>query len=664
MADIYFQCACKKSLAVDEQGVGRTIECPDCRQPVTVPAPAFRAVCGNCGNAFLAPGEMADREIQCANCAHFFQVAPQAAEVETPAADTPPAVPAAVPAAAAPRRIRQASPSNVFGWVTFIAMAAAFAVLLALYLNRLREVHAASRALEEVMARESAAADYQAAIAAINAACSNYPQARNRDAAQELMQRMEQSIQVAGALDVVDAVAATNLGQALENLIQAVHHNPRAFNRTQAESRLSQMRMAYAEKLMSDRTASMEAMALANTMRSVRQMGDLPLAIKMLENAIEDYPAATNRTEASRLLAQMQIRFNQTEALFKDMAAAEAESRFDLRRAMDLLGAALSRNPEAVNRAEAESMLARWKQKNIEAAIAMQKQQNDSMALVQAVAEARKAGDLKASVRILEEALQAHPDATNRMEVTAIIARIARGEQDPGARAGFGAGLALSPSWHYGVTASARSADDMQALLGSLGEPKVDAHPYPSLIIYKKVTYLMPLENAVQSLFLEKRSAAKRSVTTPGFPENSFFYYSYSGIFEETFSRLLLVVDCHNQVVAVQLVEENPPKDAAHWDWWGNETREYSLFDMIQNRSKSSSNTKVFWKNMTFTMQPQLAYDKDPAAEAGQKTHVLEGKLSILDSKDNLTKDRARVYLPQPVVNLILFKLSGAKYVP
>lgn len=660
MTDIYFKCACKKSLAVDEKGVGRTIECPDCHKPVTVPPPAFRAVCPNCGNEILAPAELEGDEIQCANCAHYFRVTRPPAEAE----DAPRQAAAPAPEAAAPRRVRRSAPSNIFGWVTFLAMAMAFAALLVFYLNHLREVNASSRALGEIMAQATADGDYPPAIAALGAAWSNYPQARNRDEAVKLIQRLEQSIQVSNALAAVDAVAATNLGRALENLIQAVHNNPLAFNRPLAESRLSQMRMGYAEKLMSDRTASMEAMALADTMRSVRQMGDLPLAIKMLENAIEDYPAATNRTDASRLLAQMQLGFNQTEALAKAMAEAEAESRFNLRRAMDLLAEALSRNDAAVNRTEAESMLARWKKQNIDAAIALQKQHNDSLALVQAVSEARKAGDLKAAVRILEDALQQHPDATNRVEVTAIIARIARGEQDTGARAGFGAGLALSPSWHYGVTASARTADDMQALLGSLGEPNVDARPYPSLAIYKKVAYLMPLEDAVQSLFLEKRSATKRSVTTPGFPENSFFYYTYSGIFEESFSQLLLVVDCHNQVVAVQLVEENPPKDAARWDWWGNESREYGLYDMIQNRSKSSSNTRAYWKNMTFTMQPQLAFDRDPAAEAGQKTHVLEGKLSALDSRDNATRARTRVYLPQPVVNLILFKLSGAKYVP
>ncbi len=118
-------------------------------------------------------------------------------------------------------------------------------------------------------------------------------------------------------------------------------------------------------------------------------------------------------------------------------------------------------------------------------------------------------------------------------------------------------------------------------------------------------------------------------------------------------------MDTCNQVVAVQLVEENPPKDTGQQEWFGSGAREYSLFDMIQNRTKSSSTTKVFWKNMTFLMKPPS--DDDHAAAARQQTHVLEGGLV---DKENRTKERTRLYLPQPMVNLILFKLSGARYAP
>ncbi len=525
MADIYFKCECNKSLAVNEQGVGHTIECPDCHKPITVPKPDFRAACDHCSNEALLPDSMLNQEVQCVKCGRFFQAVPMITSAASRA-------PAPAPPLPVPRRARRAQPpklSNVLRLLTSIVIAAVVAGLIGFYLKHMWEVNTASRNLGEVIEREAASTDYHAAIAALGAAYSNYPQARNRAAARDLMQRMEQSIKVANVLDTLDAVAATNLRQALETLIQTVHYNPQALNRVQAESRLSQMRIDYAEKLQSERAAAMASMELVNVMHLVRQMGDLPQAIKMLEDALESYPVATNRMDATRLLEQMQNSFNQTEELSKAIATAETESRYDLRRAIDLLSDALRQNSKAINRADAETMLARLKKKNIESVLALRKQHDDSIALVQAVEKARKAGelgDLKASVRILEDALQAHPDATNRMEVTTIIARIARGEKESGARAGFDGALALSPSWHHGAASGAKSADDIRALLGTLGEPKVDPRAYPSLTIYKQVTYLMPLEDAVQALFLDKGGSSKRSISTPGFPENSFFYYS------------------------------------------------------------------------------------------------------------------------------------------
>ncbi len=661
MPDIYFQCGCGKSVAVAETGVGQTFDCPDCGQPLTVPAPDIRADCPHCGTAILAPGSLAGKNIQCANCRKYVQIMPKP-EVEPPAPAPSPAAPAA-PAAASRKVAARSSTFNFLGLVKFVLFSVVFGTLLVIYLNNRQAVNSESRAVAGILDQESAAADYQAAMQSINAALSNYPKARNRVEAKILLQRLEQAVQVSNALTRATAIAVTNLGLALEDLIQAVHHNPLALNRSHAEARLSQMRMTYAEKLMTSRTESMEAMTLAETMRSVQQMNDLPLAIKMLENTMEDCPGATNRTDAARLLAKMQIGFNQTEALSKAMAEAESKSHNDLRQAIDFLQEALNQNAAAVNRAEADALIAGWKRRNIEAAIVLQKQENDSIALAQAVAAAQKAQDLKVAVQIMEDALRQYPDATNRMAVTAIIARIARGERPTGARAGFGAGLALSPRWHYGVSKGARAADDMQALLGSLGEPNVDTREYPSLVIYKKVTYLMPLDDAVKALFLEKSSASKSSVTTPGFPENSLFYYAYPGIYEENFNRLLLVTDGHNQVVAAQLVEADPQKDSARWDWWGRDTREYILYDLIQNRAKSSANAEVRWKNMTFTLNPELVFDRDAKAER-PKTHILEGRLAVMDGKEYQTKERTRIYLPQPIVNLILFKLSGQKYAP
>ncbi|MBI3987642.1 MAG: hypothetical protein HY343_12010 [Lentisphaerae bacterium] len=67
MTEVYFICACGKVLAVDEKGVGITVNCTDCGNPVEVPIPDIRWDCA-CGNKMSCPGEYSGQSFQCANC--------------------------------------------------------------------------------------------------------------------------------------------------------------------------------------------------------------------------------------------------------------------------------------------------------------------------------------------------------------------------------------------------------------------------------------------------------------------------------------------------------------------------------------------------------------------------------------------------------------------
>ncbi len=68
MADIYFQCSCQKSLAVDEAGVGQTIQCPDCGASLVVPSPEIGWTHLPCGSEMAAPKYMAGKIVQCVVC--------------------------------------------------------------------------------------------------------------------------------------------------------------------------------------------------------------------------------------------------------------------------------------------------------------------------------------------------------------------------------------------------------------------------------------------------------------------------------------------------------------------------------------------------------------------------------------------------------------------
>src|ERR1035437_3012760 len=67
MANIYFNCSCGKSLSVDEAGVGRTVNCPDCGKPVTIPEPKIEWEC-SCGSIMLSPIGAVGQAVQCVDC--------------------------------------------------------------------------------------------------------------------------------------------------------------------------------------------------------------------------------------------------------------------------------------------------------------------------------------------------------------------------------------------------------------------------------------------------------------------------------------------------------------------------------------------------------------------------------------------------------------------
>lgn len=78
MADIYFKCACGKSLAVDEKGVGATVLCVDCGQPVKVPEFKIQFTCERCQATLLAAAAISGDRIKCTICGWRMSV-PEAA---------------------------------------------------------------------------------------------------------------------------------------------------------------------------------------------------------------------------------------------------------------------------------------------------------------------------------------------------------------------------------------------------------------------------------------------------------------------------------------------------------------------------------------------------------------------------------------------------------
>lgn len=94
VGDIYFKCRCGKSLAIDEAGLGRMVDCPECGYQFMIPTPVLKWACPGCGASMLAPEEMRGETVQCLSCQTEVR-APDRDAQEEPAAESsvPPEAP-------------------------------------------------------------------------------------------------------------------------------------------------------------------------------------------------------------------------------------------------------------------------------------------------------------------------------------------------------------------------------------------------------------------------------------------------------------------------------------------------------------------------------------------------------------------------------------------
>jgi predicted RNA-binding Zn-ribbon protein involved in translation (DUF1610 family) len=68
MPDIYFKCyACGKHLVVDSEGIGVTINCPDCKASVRIPTIVDSTFC-QCGEKINISRNLYDQPIPCPVC--------------------------------------------------------------------------------------------------------------------------------------------------------------------------------------------------------------------------------------------------------------------------------------------------------------------------------------------------------------------------------------------------------------------------------------------------------------------------------------------------------------------------------------------------------------------------------------------------------------------
>ena len=206
-------------------------------------------------------------------------------------------------------------------------------------------------------------------------------------------------------------------------------------------------------------------------------------------------------------------------------------------------------------------------------------------------------------------------------------------------------GIRLSAGWNVARPGEAPVYNDLFALLHKHGQAKVDLVSNTSLTLYKKIAYLAPVRKVAleQGLHLGPR----RTLVCPGFPSGSFFYYTASGRFSEEFERMVLIADLNDRVVGVQLVDERPSR--VPWLDAHSFTKNWHAYNFVQTKMRKKDTWHI--AHRVFRVNRDVLRIDSELVEGDPK----EGK------DKSKPKERVQLFLPQQIVDLILFRVEGIR---
>lgn len=218
----------------------------------------------------------------------------------------------------------------------------------------------------------------------------------------------------------------------------------------------------------------------------------------------------------------------------------------------------------------------------------------------------------------------------------------------PAATGRPGASLGLATHWSTQNKSGGSAALDFLRMLRDVA--KANANPVLSgnPLLYKDLYFLMPVPDALRSF--GQSPAAGSMINTPGFPTASFKAYSFNSPADE-FSRITLVGDLKNQLVAVQLSDsgQKDPWLMHRFERYEHVIRyspDVKLFNLIEGSAKGSSSWAV---GATMVQGSNGVVRID--------TELLGGGADY----ERKSRERCRLYLPQPVADLCLYLLQSRK---
>lgn len=208
-------------------------------------------------------------------------------------------------------------------------------------------------------------------------------------------------------------------------------------------------------------------------------------------------------------------------------------------------------------------------------------------------------------------------------------------------------GMILANMWDSRMAGGSQTLEDLQGLLGGHAKAQCDLAPQ-NITIYNGVKYLMPLIEALDVLNLNRALKPKALSPCAAFPNNSFYMYSIDGAFEDRFNKMYLVVDGADQVVAVQLVDETPPQQQQ-----SGELR-WHTYNFVQQKEKAKNSLLI---SHEIASQESCVIINTLLIDPGRLSRANQ----LATRSSGIPLERVRLYLPQPVADLILLRISKVK---
>lgn len=233
--------------------------------------------------------------------------------------------------------------------------------------------------------------------------------------------------------------------------------------------------------------------------------------------------------------------------------------------------------------------------------------------------------------------------------------------------------LFLEVGWDATLRGETPSVEDLKVILQRFASARIPGlQEAKGSELYGGVTYLMPRLEATRALRLPNMVLSKHRVTFPGFPAHSFYIYDHDGRWENFYNKLLLVTDKTDQVVAVELIAENPKTDRVE----NFLPRNWHVFDFINFGTKAL--TTMLIKHEVRMNREVLQLDSAlverrvtsryslvparPYLSGGVRSRTVQSpQVVAVNEGSSRTVKVIRLYLPKPIMELSLYTMSRSK---